>query len=135
MVLSELLRCRISKHSSLRKVHARFFFEPGHVCGQFSDFGVQLFAMLVVVFFVGPGFGLSFEEGGEALDGAGLPGAEHVGMDCQTGSDLAERPLFLECFEGGFGFEIRGMLYSRVALRLAYFCRSPRLDYPDHYNH
>ena len=77
------------------------------MCGQFTDFSVEFFALLVVCFFVGQGSVLPLEEGGESFDGTGFPGAEHIGMDFQVGSDLVERPFLLECFEDGFGFEIR----------------------------
>ena len=81
------------------------FFKPCHVGGQFADLGVEFFALFVVGVFFGLGFVIPLKEGDETLDGAGLPGTEHIGMDLQVGSNLVERPL-LEGFEDGFGFEI-----------------------------
>ena len=60
-------------------------------------------------------------------------GAEHIVMNLQVGSDLVERPLFLEGFEDGFGFEIGWMSFSYDTLRLTCFGRFPCLNALDHY--
>ena len=84
-----------ASRSSRVRVEARFFFEPGDLCRQASDFGIQFLKFAFVgrlqqsrrAFFIG-------KELRQSLEGLRFPFADLVRVHLVLGADLGNRLFF-----------------------------------------
>lgn len=98
--------------ASLRQKRLRFFFKQVQLHLELSDLPIELSLYLVPgSFFLRPAMGEDLRQDGQQM----LPPlADLIGVDPELGSDLSDRLLPLDRFQGDSGLEGRLVLFPHV---------------------
>ena len=98
-----------SSLSALVKFSATFFFKPGQLCSQLSDFGVKLLCLLLVLCLqIVQRFLLITKHNIRISQKLNLPFGQLVGMNPIFRRNLRQRLLFLQYLQNHLSLDLRG---------------------------